>query len=277
MPSPNPFRKDPISAARKGLDDATQRLANAEARRDKAAADVAAAERAQDVAATADGEAQASILATATRAVRDARDLYADLDDRILPSLRTAVAVAEAALADAERTATYDSAIAQRKAAAARLAKEYPGLAATYADLMAVVQEADNAIADANANLPAGRDALDTVEGTVRDIPAQPRKVISDRVEPIWHHASGDRVLDPSRVQGGVYRYSLGAQVHQLGADHCRKIDKRVLVYTPAQPGVPGARLADTPLPPLKPDAVGTPDPITEYIQPETADQRDAA
>lgn len=274
MPSPNPFRKDAVSSARKALDDAARALANAEARREKAAADVAAAERAQDVAATADGEAAVGVLESATRQVRDARDLLTAFDDRVIPAARAAVTAAEAAVADAERTATYDRAIAQRKVAAARLAKEYTPAITTLAELKAIVADADRAIDEANANLPAGRDALDTVEGTVRDIPAQPRKVISDRVEPIWHHASGDRVQDPSRVQGGVYRYGLGPQVHQLGADHCKRIDKRVVTYTPAQPAIPGARLADTPLPPLKPDAVGAPDPITEYLQPETADQR---
>ncbi|AQR60817.1 hypothetical protein BZG35_03480 [Brevundimonas sp. LM2] len=260
------LKRNPTGLARVAHESAARALSNAEARRSKAAADLANAEAAQADAATGDDAAAAGALEAATRRVRDARDLIAAFDDRIIPAARAGLALAESGLDQAERLANCEAAKAKRKAAAARLTRDYPGLAASYAELVAIVQDADDAIAAANANLPAGHAPLETVEAIARDIPAEPVRVVSDRVEPVWHHASGDRVNDPSRVRDGIYRGREGSPIQYVDADRCRQIPKRVVVSIPARPPVHAARLADTPLPPLKPSAPVDAEPVTQHL-----------
>jgi hypothetical protein len=198
-------------------------------------------------------------------------------DEKVIPAAREGFAVAQAGLEDAQRLAAYEAAIAQRKAAADRLKKDYPDLAKAYAQLLATVQDADAAIEAANGNLPHGRDPLDTVEATVRDHPAVPRRIISDEVKSIWHHASGEIVNDPSRIKGGIYRHPHSDTVHFMGTDHCRAIPRRVVVSVPFRPGLAGPRLTKDALPPLRPEAPADRAPVTEYLSAESASAKGAA
>lgn len=273
----NILKRDPVAAARKAHEAAARALANAQTRRAAAQTEVEAAEQAQTVAATADGEAADGVLETATRRLRDARDMLDAFDRRVIPAAEAALSEAETQMADAQRQAQYAAAEAQAKAARSRLVKEYPDLQRRYAELLALVTEADAAIEAANANLPAGQHPLDTVESAIRDHPAQPRRIVSDTVQPIWHHLSGDRVLDPARVVNGRYQHKDGGAVHHLGSNQCKRIDLRVVVAIPPRPGVAGPRLADTPLPPLTIDAPADRPAVTEYLQPETIQQGKAA
>lgn len=191
------------------------------------------------------------MLETATRRLRDARDLVDAFDHQVIPAAEAAVTDAEAALADAEKLVQYAAAEAQAKAARAKLAKDYPDLQRRYTELLELVANADAAIEAANRNLPADAAPLATVEAPVRDHPALPRRIVSDTIQGVWHHQSGDRVADPSRVVNGKYQQRSSGTFHALGTDHCQMFDKRVVVSIPARPAVHGPRLAATPLPPL--------------------------
>jgi hypothetical protein len=270
------LKRNPAALARKAHDDATRALANAQARRDRAANDLAAAQEAQTEAATTEADDAHSTLEASTRRVREARDMLAALDDRIIPAAVSALALAEAAMKDTEREAAYRAAEARRKSAAARLVKEYPDLAAAYGQLLIAVQEADAAVEAANADLPEGREPLLTVEQLTRDIAAQPRRVISDQVENIWHHQSGDRVNNQTWVKDGHYSPPRHGGVQYLGTDRCRQIPKRVVVSIPPIQGQQGPRLADTVLPPLRLPDAPQPEAETEYRQVDAADSEAA-
>jgi len=270
------LKRNPTGLARVAHEAATRALANAESRRTKAASDLIDAEAAQAAAATSDTDAMSGALEAATRRLRDAKDLVAAFDDRIIPAAKAGLALAESGLVNAEREASYQAAEAKRKAAATRLVKDYPDLATRYGELLFAVQEADAAIEAANADLPTGRQPLETVEAMVRDHPALPPRIVSESVESVWYHASGDRVVDPSRIRDSVYRYPVGSSVQHLSTDHCRQFRKRVLTTVPGRPGVTGARLADTPLAPLRFPAPADAEPVTEYLSVDRADQ-DAA
>lgn len=140
------LKRDPVATARKTHEAAQRGLANAQAKRAAAVAEVEAAERAQTVAATADGDAADGVLESATRRLRDARDLVDAFDRRVIPSAGAAVTEAEAGVADAERQVQYAAAEAKGAAARAKLAKDYPGLEQRYTELLNLVAEADAAI-----------------------------------------------------------------------------------------------------------------------------------
>lgn len=271
------LKRDPVVAARKIHEAAQRGLANVQSKRAAAVAEVEAAERAQTVAATADGDAADGVLESATRRLRDARDLVDAFDRRVIPAAEAAVIQAEAAMADAEKQVQYAAAEAQGKAARAKLAKEYPDLQRRYTELLALVDGADAAIEAANANLPADTTPLETVEAPVRDHPALPRRIVSDTVQGIWHHQSGDRVLDQSRVANGKYQHRNSGAVHHLSADHCTRVDKRVVVSIPPRAGVSGPRLSATPLPPLKLDAPSDRPEVVEYLAPDAPQRSEVA
>ncbi|UQV19649.1 hypothetical protein MU852_07930 [Brevundimonas albigilva] len=140
-----------------------------------------------------------------------------------------------------------------------------------------MVTAADAAVDAANSNLPADASPLPTVEAPLRDHPAQPRRIVSDTIQGIWHHQGGARVIDPSRIVNGKYQHRSSGAVHHLTADHCKLVDKRVVVSVPATPAAIGPRLASTPLPPLKLEAPKPPPEKTEYLSPETAGRSEAA
>ena len=192
------LKRDPVVAARKTHEAAQRGLANAQSKRAAAVAEVEAAERAQTVAATADGDAADGVLESATRRLRDARDLVDAFDRRVIPAAEAAVIQAEAAMVDAEKQVQYAAAEAQGKAARAKLAKEYPDLQRRYTELLALVDGADAAIEAANANLPADTTPLETVEAPVRDHPAAPHRVRHST----GHLASPERRPRPGSVQG---------------------------------------------------------------------------
>lgn len=271
------LKRDPVAAARKAHETAQRGLANAKAKRDAAVAEVLSAERAQTAAATADGEAADGVLESATRRLRDARDLVDAFDRRVIPAAEAALADAEAAIAEAEKQVQYAAAEAQAKAARAKLAKEYPDLQRRYVELLDLVTAADAAVDAANRNLPADASPLPTVEAPLRDHPAPPRRIVSDTIQGIWHHQGGQRVNDQSRVVNGKYHQRSSGGVHFLGTDHCQKFDKRVVVSIPARPAVHGPRLAATPLPPLTIDAPSDRPEVTEYLSPDSAARKDAA
>lgn len=250
------LKRDPVATARKNHEAALRGLANAQAKRAAAFAEVEAAERAQTVAATADGDAADGVLESATRRLRDARDLVDAFDRRLIPSAEAAVTDAKASVTDAEKQVQYAAAEAKGAAARAKLVKDYPGLEQRYTELLNLIAEADAAIDAANANLPANADPLPTVEGPVRDYPAQAERIASDSVQGLWYHQDGSRVLDQSRVKDGKYQpHRSSGMVHHVVTDHCRKIDTRVIVSVPFRAGVSGPRLSATKLPPLKPEA----------------------
>jgi hypothetical protein len=271
------LKRDPVAAARKAHEGAQRGLANAKAKRTAALAEVEAAERAQTIAATADGDAADGVLETATRRLRDARDLVDAFDHRVIPAAEAAVTDAEAALADAEKQVQYVAAEAQAKAARAKLAKDYPDLQRRYTELLELVANADAAIEAANRNLPADAAPLATVEAPVRDHPALPRRIVSDTIQGVWHHQSGARVIDPSRVVNGKYQHRNSGAVHHLTVDQCQMFDKRVVVSIPARPAVHGPRLAATPLPPLTVAAPADGSEVTEYLSPDSAPRKAAA
>lgn len=269
------LKRDPVATARKTHEAAQRGLANAQAKRAAAVAEVEAAERAQTVAATADGDAADGVLESATRRLRDARDLVDAFDRRVIPSAEAAVTEAEASVTDAEKQVQYAAAEAKGAAARAKLAKDYPGLEQRYTELLNLIAEADAAIDAANASLPANADPLPTVEGPVRDYPAQPERIVSDTVQGLWYHQDGSRVQDQSRVKDGKYQPHRGSgMVHHVVTDHCRKIDTRVIVSVPFRAGVSGPRLSATKLPPLKPEAPADLPEKIEYRVPD-AGQRE--
>lgn len=268
------LKRDPVAAARKTHEAALRGLSNAQAKRVAAVAEVDAAERAQTVAATADGDAADGVLEGATRRLRDARDLMDAFDRRVIPSAEAAVTHAEAGVADAERQVQYAAAEAKGAAARAKLAKEYPDIQRRYTELLEIVVGADAAIEAANANLPADAFPLPTVEGPIRDFPAQPERIVSDTIQGLWYHQAGSRVVDQSRVKDGKYQQRSSGMVHHVVTDHCRKIDTRVIVSVPFRAGVSGPRLSATKLPPLKPEAPADLPEKTEYRVPD-AGQRE--
>ncbi|QCQ97741.1 hypothetical protein [Brevundimonas sp. SGAir0440] len=269
------LKRDPVAAARKTHEAALRGLSNALAKQTAAVAEVEAAERAQTVAATADGDAADGVLENATRRLRDARDLVEAFDRRVIPAAEAAVMQAEAAVADAEKQVQYAAAEAQGKAARAKLAKEYPDIQRRYTELLEMVVGADAAIEAANANPPAEASPLPTVEAPIRDFPAQPERILSDTVQPLWYHQDGSRVRDQSRVKDGKYQHHKpGIMVHNVVTDHCRKIDTRVVVSVPFRAGVSGPRLSATKLPPLKAEAPADLPEKIEYRVPD-AGQRE--
>jgi len=266
------LRRDPAILARNIRDDAVKSLATMQTRRAKVEADVAAAEAAQALAA-GDAEASPEALEASTRILRDARDLLAAFDERIIPAARQNIAAADRVVVEREKEGAYEAAEAKRRAAAARLVKEYPGLAKTYSDLVRAVEEADMAVEAANTNLPEGREPLLTVEQLTRDTPAKPRAIVSDEVKDIWHHQSGDRVNNQAWVKNGHYSPPRHGEVQYLGSDRCRQIPKRVVVSIPAVQGELGPRLAATVLPPLRFSDAAPPEPETQYLAVDTADE----
>ena len=84
-------------------------------------------------------------------------------------------------------------------------------------------------------------------------------------------------MLDQSRVVGGKYQNRNSGMVHHLGADHCRKVDKRVVVAIPPSMRVVGPRLATTPLPVLRLDAPADRAPVTQYLEVDSVIGSDAA
>lgn len=265
----NPLKRDPVAAARKEREAAQRALANAQTRRQDAVAEVASAERAQEVAATADGDAAAGVLETATRRLRDARDLLEAFDKRVVPAAQAKVQEADAALVQAEKLARYTAAEAQVKAARDRLTKEYPDLQRRYSELLATVSAADKLVSTINGDLPDGAVALQTVEAPVRDIPAQHKADLSERLVSLWHHEGGERVQDQSRVKDrgdhGVYDPRDRGGVHTLSPMRCFRADKLEVTVQPYVAGATGGRMAATPLPPLRPEQPASRDPIIEY------------
>ena len=263
------LKRDPVAAARKNHEAAQRGLANAQSKRAAAIAEVEAAERAQTVAATADADAADGVLETATRRLRDARDLVDAFDNRVIPAAQAKVEEADSDLVQAEKLARYTAAEAEVKAARDRLTKEYPGLQRRYCDLLAAVSAADNLVSTINCDLPDGAVALQTVEAAVRDFPAQEKADLSERLVSLWHHDTGELIRDQSRVKDkgeyGVYDPRDRGNAYTLGVMHCVRLNRLEVTVRPYVSGVTGGRLAATPLPPLRPEPPASQDSFIEY------------
>ncbi len=127
----------------------------------------------------------------------------------LVEALETKLATVRGEEAQAQKTAVYDAARTKRDAAAKRLRDEYAKHATAIASIIRECAEADAAVSQANADLPADDDPLLTVEAFVRDQPALPRKVIKEKNVSLWTYVSTGHILSPD----------LQAQVRSTGND----------------------------------------------------------
>lgn len=117
-------------------------------------------------------------LQAAREAAEDASLMLAEAERRHAAAL--------AADAEAARRVVYEAAKIQAEAAAADLAKLYPKLALDLVALLGRTAKAQQAVAAANADLPAGAAPLADPEIAVRGTPALPREVLSETEQVLW-------------------------------------------------------------------------------------------
>ncbi|MCF3935270.1 hypothetical protein L1787_17865 [Acuticoccus sp. M5D2P5] len=98
--------------------------------------------------------------------------------------------------AEAERAEAYDAAVAATAKARAAL-KKYPAAARAITAILQEVAEAEQIVARANRDLPAGRDPLIAAELSVRGLPADRRETIEVTRTIKWYFSdTGRRVAE---------------------------------------------------------------------------------
>lgn len=244
------------------LDLLRERLA--EERESLAQADTAARTAGLSLARSgSDGDRSASREALALKA--EIEWTISHLTDILVPEAEEAKARAADDLAEARRTACADEVEAECEALAQRLTEEYPELIARLADLKAAVAQADARRAEANRDLPAGREPMSPVEHRVRDVPSLPRREVSQEVVSVWCFAGTGEPIPEARLgeisktsrdrRSGDAHFILPSRSSQsLSAG--QKVElKRLLRVTMEDRSdqLRGARLADLILPPLRP------------------------
>ncbi len=140
---------------------------------------------------------------------KQAATVQRDRAKALVEALETKLATVRGEEAQAQKTAVYDAARAKLDAAAKRLRDEYAKHATAIATIIRECAEADAAVSQANADLPADGDPLLIVEALVRDQPALPRKVIKEKTVSLWTYVSTGHILSSD----------LQAQVRSTGND----------------------------------------------------------
>ncbi|MCJ2016951.1 hypothetical protein MKK84_05845 [Methylobacterium sp. E-065] len=98
----------------------------------------------------------------------------------LVAALRERLAEAQVREAEVARVTRYEEARQQADDAANALAEWYPRLAEDLTNLLIVVAQAEQLVMDANADLPKGMEAIQAVEGRVRDRPGAPEEIVSE-------------------------------------------------------------------------------------------------
>lgn len=124
---------------------------------------------------TADETAHSQLDAARREAIRRLHRAKA-----LVAALRERLADAQAREAEVARVTRYEEARQQADDAAAALREWYPKLAEDLTNLLIVVAQAEQLVLEANADLPAGMDAIQNVEGRVRDRPGAPEEIVSE-------------------------------------------------------------------------------------------------
>lgn len=162
--------------------------------------------------------------------------------------------------AEAARQAAYAEAACVNEAVQKKLRERYPALAAELVELIAAIAEAD-ALADrVNADLPAGALPLPPVEGTVRDRPYEPRRILNEKELGLWCLSGHDRPHpDQSNIEdlgGGKGRREIERADKKSPPryDEFEKKTFREVTYIREKLGVSGERLSRIDLPGLSTD-----------------------
>ena len=160
------------------LDDARRAQVEATADVERAAAVVAAGF--MDVAAKR--QADRDVLAKAREAAEDAGLVLAEVERRHAAAL--------AADEQTRRRGLYESAKLEAEAAAAAIRKDYPRAARDLLLMLRNLAQAQQTVAMANAELPAGAAPLTDPEFAARGVLGLPREVVSEEEVELWKHTA---------------------------------------------------------------------------------------
>ncbi|WP_267428298.1 hypothetical protein [Methylobacterium sp. GC_Met_2] len=119
-------------------------------------------------------------------AARREASVRIDRATALIEALRERLAEARDREAEAERVAEYEAARVQADDARRALAEHYDSMATDLVRLMEVVARAEMELQRVNADLPRGAERIQSVEHTVRDIPAGPDEVLSETEVELW-------------------------------------------------------------------------------------------
>ncbi|MDI4656020.1 hypothetical protein [Xanthobacter autotrophicus] len=192
----------------------------------------------------------------------------ADLEDA--EAARTAVRerLEAARLEEAEkaRRAAYSKADAAQRTAQTELLAKYPIVIGELLRLRELVADAERLREIANGDLPEGASPLPETE-SVRDLPGQPRSVVSSEIEELWV-GEGGAPVDQAAVRSrdgrtGHVTVQTGFGSHAIPVTRQTFEKRRV---RPWQAPIYGERLSDLSIPPLRPEAPPAVSEVEELI-----------
>ncbi len=199
-------------------------------------------------------QADRDALAKAREAAEDAGLVLAEVERRHAAIL--------AADEQGRRRAVYDGAKAQADAAALALAKTYPRLAAGITAMLRDLATAQQAVAEANGQLPDGAEPIVDPELSARGVPGLPREVVSDAEIEAWGRFDLDVPVE-ERFQGEIYEagagwgkrgaYEMGsASMGEPQAAYRRRIFRKVVTKEPTNGEWPAPLAASLYLPSVR-------------------------
>lgn len=132
--------------------------------------------------------------------------------------------------------ALYAAGLEASEAAAMMLVREYPRAVSALLALLKQLAEAQQAVATANAALPAGATPVPDPEAAARGTPTLPREIVSDEEVELWSRLDLNEPLDAA-FQAGIYDAGRGWGKRKDDLEACyrkrrfRRVEYREATY----------------------------------------------